>query len=443
MEKRIIIIGAGPTGIGAGFRLQEQGFRNWVIYEKNSYCGGLAASFVDKKGFTWDLGGHVVFSHYPYIDRLFDLSLGDKKNTRIRESWIWVKDRFVPYPFQNNIRYLDKEDVEACVADMLAVNSKNAPAANFKEWINSKFGKRIAQLFMIPYNLKVWAHPLGRMSVSWIDERVSVVDAQRIIKNVEEERDDISWGPNRTFSFPLKGGTKALFEGLAKYFKKNIHLNREIRKVDVEKKIVYFSNGKAEKYDFLINTMPLDAFVRIARLKSFYRDIKKLRHNSVLVVGIGVKGKCPSNKNWMYFPERNCPFYRVTYFSNYSKFNVPRGGYYSFLCETAYSDFKKENKSTIIRRTIDGLKNTRLLSGKEEIISTYLLDVDYAYPIPTLDRDAALSRIQQFLMEKDIYSRGRFGAWKYEVGNMDHSVMMGAEVVDKILDNKPETVWHL
>lgn len=443
MEKKIIIIGAGPTGIGAGFRLNEHGYRNWVIYEKNSYLGGLAASFVDGKGFTWDIGGHVLFSHYPYTDRLFDISLGNKKNIRIRESWIWIKDRFVPYPFQNNIRYLDKKDVEECIADMVAVNSKNIHAENFQEWLYSGFGKKIAELFMVPYNLKVWAYPLRKMSISWIDERVSVVDSEKIMKNVKEKKDDISWGPNRTFSFPLKGGTKALFGGLARRFKKNIYLNHEIKKVDIEKKLVYFSNEKSEKYDFLINTSPLDTFVRIAGLKLFHEDIEKLKHNSVLVVGIGVKGKCPSNKNWMYFPENNCPFYRATYFSNYSKFNAPKGDYYSFLCETAYSNYKKENKSSIIQRTIDGLKNAKLLSGKEKILSTYLIDVDYAYPIPTLSRDDALSKIQPFLMENNIYSRGRFGAWKYEIGNMDHSVMMGAEAVDKILDNKAESVWYM
>ena len=67
MDKRIVIIGAGPTGLGAAYRLQELGHKNWKIYEKQGYVGGLAASFVDSQGFTWDVGGHVMFSHYKYF----------------------------------------------------------------------------------------------------------------------------------------------------------------------------------------------------------------------------------------------------------------------------------------------------------------------------------------------------------------------------------------
>ncbi|MDP9005894.1 MAG: NAD(P)-binding protein, partial [Actinomycetota bacterium] len=71
-EPRIVIIGAGPTGLGAGYRLQELGYDDWVILEANDYVGGLATSFTDDAGFTYDIGGHVMFSHYPYYDELVD-----------------------------------------------------------------------------------------------------------------------------------------------------------------------------------------------------------------------------------------------------------------------------------------------------------------------------------------------------------------------------------
>ena len=47
-------------------------------------------------------------------------------------------------------------------------------------------------------------------------------------------------------------------------------------------------------------------------------------------------------------------------------------------------------------------------------------------------------------MEHDIYSRGRFGAWRYEIGNTDHSVMMGVEVVDHLRQrHAPRRTWAL
>jgi hypothetical protein len=75
-------------------------------------------------------------------------------------------------------------------------------------------------------------------------------------------------------------------------------------------------------------------------------------------------------------------------------------------------------------------------------VSIHTEDVEYFYPVPTLTRDGALGEIQPYLMERDIYSRGRFGAWRYETSNMDHSVMQGVEVVDRLLLGEHETTWQ-
>jgi UDP-galactopyranose mutase len=53
----------------------------------------------------------------------------------------------------------------------------------------------------------------------------------------------------------------------------------------------------------------------------------------------------------------------------------------------------------------------------------------------------ALEVIQPYLMDHRIYSRGRFGAWLYEIGNMDHSVMQGVEFVNDVLLGEPEKTW--
>jgi len=117
--------------------------------------------------------------------------------------------------------------------------------------------------------------------------------------------------------------------------------------------------------------------------------------------------------------------------------------YYSLMCETSYSQYKKIDKDSMIKETIQGLINTGMINDKDKdkIVSTYLIDAQYAYPVPTIKRDNALHNIQPCLEEKGIYSRGRFGAWKYEVGNMDHSIMQGVEIINRILLNEKEKVW--
>jgi len=79
---------------------------------------------------------------------------------------------------------------------------------------------------------------------------------------------------------------------------------------------------------------------------------------------------------------------------------------------------------------------------RQRIVSRYHRVVGYSYPIPTLGRDQALNILQPALLAKGIYSRGRFGAWRYEIGNMDHSVMMGVEAVNNILAGEQEQVFH-
>jgi protoporphyrinogen oxidase len=105
---RIVIIGAGPTGLAAGYRLRELGVTNFTMLEARNDVGGLASSERSANGFTYDIGGHVLFSHYPYFDALFDRLMGDEYQELVREAWVWMGDRFLPYPFQNNIRHLPK-----------------------------------------------------------------------------------------------------------------------------------------------------------------------------------------------------------------------------------------------------------------------------------------------------------------------------------------------
>jgi protoporphyrinogen oxidase len=445
MTKRVVIIGAGPVGLGAAYRLQELGYSNWAIYERHPYIGGLATSFQDSAGFTYDIGGHVMFSHYPYFDALVDKLLGDDFTNILRESWIWMMDRWVPYPFQNNIRHLPTDALLECLNGLVDVQKLDpSETRNFGEWVDAIFGGGIGRHFMRPYNFKVWAHPLEMMSKAWMAERVSVIDLKRILRNVVTQHDEVSWGPNSTFKYPLRGGTGGLYSRFEPYIRDHLALNRELVEVNVEEKRLRFADGGDETYDVLISAAPLPQLLRMMRPapQAALDALKGLHHSSGLVVGVGVARPCPSEKCWIYFPEASAPFYRVTYLSNYSPYIAPED-HFLLLTETSYSEFKREDKATIVDRVIEGLIATHLLEpeDRERIAATYTIDVDYFYPVPSLTRDTALDVIQPYLLGHDIYSRGRFGAWQYEIGNMDHSVMQGVEVVNHLLLAEPEKTW--
>jgi protoporphyrinogen oxidase len=440
---RIVIIGAGPTGLAAGYRLRELGYTNFVMLESRGKVGGLASSEVSPNGFTYDIGGHVLFSHYEYFDRLFDKLMGDEYQELLRESWVWMFDRFLPYPFQNNIKYLPRDVVLECLLGIIEAQKQPLDLArfgNFEELIHGVFGAGIAKYFMMPYNFKVWAHPPRMMNKEWIGERVSVVDIKRVLGNVVLDRDDAGWGPNSTFKYPLHGGTGGLFERMQPYVADNLQLCRETVGVDTERKEVILHDGGRERYDALLSTVPMDRLVGMLRgpvPEEVRAQAKRLRHSGSFIVGVGIDQPCPSKKCWMYFPEDNAPFYRLTYLSNYSPEVVPDATrQYSLLAEISHSEFKPENRDTIVEETIQGLVATKMISDADraDIVDAFLIERDYTYPTPSIERDEALRTIHPFLATRDIYSRGRFGAWRYEVGNMDHSVAQGVEWVNRIVE---------
>ena len=301
-KEKIVILGTGPCGLGAAWRLQELNYSNVHVFERNSYPGGLASSFQDDKGFTWDIGGHVQFSHYPYFTEVMDKVMGDQWFTHRRATWIWMKERFIPYPFQNNIRHLPQKDIDRCIEGLKVAQKGGTLPTTFKEWITTVFGQGIADLFMIPYNQKVWAYPLKDMSYQWIGERVGVTDLEQVLKSIREEKDDTSWGPNSTFRFPIKGGTGEIWKRVHDSLPKNTSLlEYNLAGIDPKKKVVAFANGDKEPYDILISTIPLDILSSLAGLAV----PPQLHHSAVHVFGIGMKGTAPlhlNTKSWIEIP---------------------------------------------------------------------------------------------------------------------------------------------
>jgi protoporphyrinogen oxidase len=443
---KIIIIGAGPTGLGAARRLEELGQKNWQLLESSSHAGGLAASFVDEQGFTWDIGGHVQFSHYEYFDRAMIEFLGkDGWLHHERESWVWMRNRFIPYPFQNNIRLLPPEDLERCLTGLVDIaRNGHVKPANFREWILATFGQGLADVFMLPYNFKVWAFPPEMMNSVWVGERVAVTDIKRVLHNIVHAKNDVSWGPNNTFQFPVHGGTGAIWRACAERLpQERLRFDTSVKSIDLNRREVTTANGETIKYDILIPTIPLTELIRLTGQTQLETPAKKgFLYSSSNIFGIGLKGKPPADlrtKCWMYFPEDNCPFYRVTVFSNYSPNNVPDiNQNWSLMAEVSESSHKPVDHARLMEQVIEGLLATRLIERREDIISTWKYRAGYGYPTPGLERDAALSEILPFFESKQVYSRGRFGLWKYEVSNQDHSFMQGVEVVERLINGGEE-----
>ncbi len=441
----VAIVGAGPCGLACARELARLGHAEWAIFEREHEAGGHAASLVDAAGFTWDHGGHVVFSHYGEFDRLLEEVLGDDVHEHERSSYVLLGDRWVPYPFQNNLRYLATEDAYDCLVGLI-----EAPGArvdeDFATWMEQTFGEGITSRFMRPYNTKVWAVPPEHMSASWIAERVSVPDFRRALRNVLLGLDDVGWGPNNTFRFPRTGGTGEIYRRLARTLGSKVHFGSDLVGLDAEGRSLRFADGRGEGYDALVSTMPLDLLVAtIDNCPSEVREAAAtLEHNGAWIVGVGCEMPLRDDRSWLYFADPHVPFYRVTNFAKYAAANVPGADtsrYCSYMTETSYSDRLPRPREGHEDLVLDALTAVGLVPDGTPIASVHTIDDAYAYPIPTRDRDKALSVIQPWLLERNIYSRGRFGSWRYEIGNMDHAAKMGIDAALHILEGRPEEAW--
>lgn len=448
-EPRILIIGAGPTGLGAAWRLNELGHTNWELVESASHAGGLASSVVDSQGFTWDLGGHVLFSHYQYFDDLMVKALGDAWVEHVREAWVWMRERWIPYPFQNNIWRLPDDDLMACLDGLVALY-KTAPGprpVSFRDWLLATFGTGICDTFMFPYNRKVWAYDPAKLDVGWMGERVATVDLARIRRNLVAKRDDVSWGPNSTFRFPRRGGTGAIWQSLCgKLPPERIRFGRAVASVDVADKSVTFADGSSARYDYLISSMPLDLLLRaMTGRPDLTATAGAFVHSSSHIVGIGLRGQPPEQlrtKYWIYFPEGTVPFYRATVFSNYSPQNVPDAAtHWSLMAEVSESPDKPVDEGRVVSEVIAGFTACGFMEPGA-VVSQWHRRLEHGYPTPWLGRDGILDGLDGELRAAGIFSRGRFGAWKYEVSNQDHSLMQGVELINHLLRGARERTYY-
>jgi protoporphyrinogen oxidase len=226
-----------------------------------------------------------------------------------------------------------------------------------------------------------------------------------------------------------------------------VELGRELTRIEPDRKLLHFAGGDSEEYDALVTTMPLDQLVDA--LTEAPRELSEaaraLRHTSVCIVGVGYERPLADDKCWMYFPDSGVPFYRATNFAKYAAANVPGGDtgrFSSYLTETAFAPDARR-RADFEGQVVSGLVTSGVVEDDQGIVSLHTIDVDYAYPVPTLSRDRALAAIQPWLMDRDIYARGRFGAWRYEMGNMDHAVKMGVDVAHRLLEGRPEELWSL
>lgn len=325
---QVLVIGTGPTGLGAATRLQQlQIPGSYLIVGQEDVAGGLAGTDETPEGFLFDYGGHVIFSHYAYFDDTINKALPKEDDwyEHQRVSYIRSGSAWVPYPYQNNISQLPQSEQLVALDGLLEAAELRAATptvkpVTFEQWIDRNLGKGIGEMFMHPYNFKVWGVKTSEMQCKWLGERVAAPNLKVVIKNAITRTPAGNWGPNATFRFPARGGTGGIWKAVAEMIpREKIQVGRVVS-VDPVHKLAKMGNGETIAYDKLVSTMNVDHFVDIVQVSS-EADKEKLRlvkqatqelvYSNTIVIGLGMRGQRPErigDKCWLYFPEDNTPF---------------------------------------------------------------------------------------------------------------------------------------
>jgi protoporphyrinogen oxidase/glycosyltransferase involved in cell wall biosynthesis len=470
-----LIIGAGPTGLSAGYHYGEGA----VILEKNDTPGGWCRSIQDK-GFTFDYAGHIMFSQDAYVHQLYEMLLGDNLHWQEREAWVYNDGVYTRYPFQSALHGLQPEVIRECilgavearygVTEMSAMpveleasvvkdpllseshsyihdsctedaaqneehclaKSDEKATENFEQFIMRTWGRGIARHFALPYNKKLWKLPLTEMETSWLGGRVPLPDLAQIIDGaLQPPAKPI--GPNARFGYPLRGGFQALMSGFLPHLKCTLQTNAAIVKILPQAHVAILDDGRNYHYDQLISTMPLPELIKLLSNEApenVQAAARQLRHVSVRCVNLGIGRTCLTEKHWIYYPGETL-FHRIFVQGNASPECNPEGGF-GITCEITYSQDQPLplKEEALIARCVGDCIKVGIIRPDDVILTANEVDMPYAYVIYDHARKANVDLIRQWLLTQDIHLSGRYSEWEYY--NSDHAFLAGKRAAENV-----------
>lgn len=418
-----LVVGGGPAGLAVAYALQG----DTLVLERDPEVGGLCRS-IKKDGAVFDIGGHSFHTPHPEVYELVSEILEGGLEHQPRDARVYTHGTLLPYPFQKFYdRIPDADVVRECEEGLRSVGSGDgrSPPRDFEEFILARFGKGIAEHFMLPYNRKLWARDIKKISCEWTSERVAAPKG-------EAEEFDRSGGrrrplqPEQSVGYPPKGGFEAIFRALAARVPV-VETGREVVRVDPVAKQAVTSDGERYAWEFLVSTMPLPCLVRVVdgTPPEVVAMADQLEYMSLRVELILVGRSLPTSVQRIYCADPEIPPHKIALNHNSSD-DLRNRDVHGIMAEVSLSPEKSARVEEIAPRTISFLHELGLLPSPDDVRWTGHVDVEYAYPVYTHERPELVRRIHNWMAGRDIYPVGRFGDWTYV--NSDRCIHRGLEL---------------
>lgn len=428
----VVILGAGMAGLGAAHRFRESGVEP-VIYDKNPYAGGHAATF--RHGdFLFDDGPHISFTRDERIQELFAESVGGRYEvlqTRVNNHW---RGHWIKHPAQCNLHGLPEELVVEAIRDFVeAAEPAEGEIRNYAQWLLAAFGRTFAETFPMRYGLKYHTTTADNMTTDWLGPRLYRPDLEEVIRGaLSPDTADVHYVNH--FRYPTEGGFVAylriFLEGA------RLELGREVSAIHPGERTLTFTDGGQLPYGALVSSLPLPELV--ARIDGVPAEVAEaaalLACTTCVVVNLGVARKNVSEHHWTYFYDEDFFFTRLSFPHLLSPNTVPPGAS-SIQAECYYSaKYRPLDRAPddCIEPVIRDLQRCGLLREEDTILHRNAALVPYANIIFDLDRPAALATVLGYLDEVGIATCGRYGRWGYHW--TDESFVSGEEAAQQVLD---------
>lgn len=393
-----LIIGAGPTGLTLARSLVDGGVPSSrvLVIEKESEVGGLCRS-ATVDGYPLDTGGgHFLDNrNKTACDFLFRFLPESEWNSFTRDSKIDLGGVFVDYPLEANLWQLPIEsqvDYLESIAQAGCVTQQSMPN-NFKEWVVWKFGTKISENYMLPYNRKIWSMDLDRLGLYWL-YKLPDVSFRDTLRSCLTSKAQGKLPAHGTFFYPKNFGYGEVWKRIGNSLGDSVKLNFTIETLDLDRSLL---NGEY-KAKHIVNTIPWKSWKKFSQMPpEIIQAIDKLEHVSI---DVDYNPQSPQTlSHWRYIPDENVKEHRHLYRSNFIQ------GAKGFWTET------------------NSVRNTP--EGKARFHN------EFAYPVNTIEKPELVEIISNWARQIGVIPSGRWGKWEHM--NSDVAVSQAISLASELV----------
>jgi protoporphyrinogen oxidase len=454
-DDRIVICGAGPAGLTAGYLLARRGYRPCVL-EGDSQVGGLART-VRYKDFRFDIGGHRFFTKIPEVAALWDEVLGADLIDVPRLSRIHYRGKYFHYPLRATEALLGLGPWEATriVLSYLQTRLRPHPVEeNFEQWVSNRFGERLYRIFFKTYTEKVWGVPCTEIRAEWAAQRIQGLSLARALlaATTLQKRSNGVRTLTHQFKYPRLGPGQMwqrcadLVTGIGG----DLFLDHKITGFElagdriVTARVATAAGEQRFQAEHFISTMPLRSLVRAlgpAVPETVRTAADGLAYRDFILVALILDRPGLFPDNWIYCHTPGIKVGRVQNFNNWSPALVPDPNKtclgMEYFCFEEDGLWQRQDQELVAMASHE-LETLGLARGARVIDGT-VVRMPKAYPIYDAAYRRHLDTIRSFLDAiPNLHTIGRNGMHKYN--NQDHS-MYTAMLAVANLEGATHDLW--